>query len=196
MKFIDLGLPGVVLIEPTIHGDERGSFRRHFCSEEFAAHGLAPAVVQGNIAENLHSGTLRGLHYQVGPFAEAKTLSCVTGAVYNITLDLRPDSPTFMRWVSAQFSADDRRSVHVPAGCASGWITLAPNTIVHYYMSEKFAPESARGVRYNDPAFDFRWPMEPKAISERDRTFPDFDPATLEPFQIPAATRVSPDSGR
>ncbi len=177
MTFVELDLPGLFLIEPDVHGDERGSFRRHLCADEFSAHGLAPVVAQGNISENVRGGTLRGLHYQSGPYAEAKTLSCVTGAVYDITVDLRPESPTFMRWVSAQFSADDRRSLHVPAGCANGWMTLVPDTIVHYYMSERFVPEAARGIRYDDPQFDFRWPMPPTVISDRDRTFPDFDPA-------------------
>ena len=172
------------LIEPDVHGDERGSFRRHFCADEFSAHGLVSAVAQGNLSENVHEGTLRGLHYQTGPYAEAKTLSCITGAVYDITVDLRPESPTFMRWVSAQLSADDRRSLHVPAGCANGWMTLAPGTIVHYYMSEKFVPGAARGIRYNEPRFDFRWPMQPTVISERDRTFPDFDPAGRESTDV------------
>lgn len=180
MKFIEIGLPGVCVIEPSVSLDARGSFRRHFCAEEFAAHGLAPEMVQGNISENLHDGTLRGFHYQTGGFAEAKTLSCMTGALYDIVLDLRPDSPTFMKWVSAQISAEDRRSLHVPAGCANAWLTLAPNTMIHYYMSEFFAPDSARGIRFNDPRFAFRWPIDPQVISERDRTFPDFDPASLE----------------
>lgn len=175
MTFVELGLPGLFLIEPVAHGDERGSFRRHFCREEFAARGLEPAVVQGNISENVHSGTLRGIHYQVAPFAEAKTLSCLAGAIYDITVDLRPESPTFLQWVATQLSAADRRSLHVPIGCANGWITLAPHTLVHYYMSEKFEPASARGIRYDDPRFDFRWPLAPTVISERDRGFPDFD---------------------
>ncbi len=196
MKFVEFGLPGVFLIEPKVHGDERGVFRRHFCRDEFVARGLAPDVVQGNISENLAHGTLRGFHYQVGPHMEAKTLSCLTGALYDITVDLRRDSPTFMQWASAQLSADDRRSLHVPAGCANAWITLAPNSIVHYYMSEGFAPESARGIRYNDPAFDFTWPLEPRVISERDRTFPDFDPVTLELFPFQAARQVLDDSER
>ena len=175
MKFIELELPGVWLIEPEVFTDERGAFRRHFCTEEFAAHGLAPMAVQGNLSENLHYGTLRGLHYQIGPDAEAKTLSCMTGSLYDIILDLRPESPTFMQWVSVEISAEDRLSLHVPAGCPNGWVTTSPNTMIHYYMSEMFAPGSARGIRYNDPTFDFRWPIEPKVISERDRTFPDFD---------------------
>ncbi|HJO05226.1 MAG TPA: dTDP-4-dehydrorhamnose 3,5-epimerase family protein [Acidobacteriota bacterium] len=179
MRFVELALPGVWLIEPVVFADERGSFRRHFCADEFAAHGLDPAAVQGNISENPQLGTLRGLHYQIGSCAEAKTLSCLTGALYDIVLDLRPDSPMFMRWVPVRISADDRQSLHVPAGCANAWLTTAPGTTIHYYMSEMFAPESSRGIRYNDPAFDFGWPMEPKVISERDRTFPDFDPTSL-----------------
>lgn len=192
MTFVELELPGLFLIEPLVHGDGRGAFRRHFCVEEFAAHGLEPTVVQGNISENLHAATLRGIHYQVPPFTEAKTLSCLAGAIYDITVDLRPDSPTFLRWVSTDLSADNRRSLHIPVGCANGWITLAPHTIVHYYMSEKFDPASARGVRYTDPRFDFRWPLEPAVISERDRTFPDLDPATLPSFQMPGARARRP----
>lgn len=179
MKFTELGLKGVWLIEPEVFADDRGVFRRHFCAEEYAAHGLAPAAVQGNISENTHVGTLRGFHYQAGRFAEAKTLSCLTGAIYDIVVDLRPDSPTWKQWVSVEISAKDRRSLHVPAGCANAWLTTEPNTIIHYYMSEMYAPQSYRGFRYNDPAFGFKWPFEPRVISEKDRTFADFDPASL-----------------
>lgn len=179
MKFIEAGLEGVWLIEPLVFTDERGVFRRHFCAEEFAAHGLSSTAVQGNISENPHRGTLRGFHYQLAPFGEAKTLSCITGAIYDMVVDLRPSSPTFMKWVALEVSADDRRSIHVPAGCANAWLSTEPNTVLHYYMSEMFAPGSYRGIRYNDPAFGFRWPMEPAVISEKDRTFPDFDPSVL-----------------
>ncbi len=179
MKFTELRLPGVWLIEPAVFVDERGAFRRHFCADEFRAHGLTPIVVQGNISENSHEGTLRGFHYQARPFAEAKTLSCMTGALYDIVVDLRPESPTFMQWVSVEISARDRRSLHVPAGCANAWLTTAPNTVVHYYMSEMYSPESHRGFRYNDPAFGFRWPHEPMVISEKDRTLPRFDRSSV-----------------
>lgn len=176
MKFVELGLRGVWLIEPEAYADERGVFRRHFCAREFRDHGLAPAAVQGNVSENPHLGTLRGFHYQARPFEEAKTLSCMTGAIYDIVVDLRPESPTFMRWVPVELAARDRKSLHVPAGCANAWLTTAPDTVVHYYMSEEYAPDSYRGFRYDDPAFGFRWPIAPKVISERDRGFPDFDP--------------------
>lgn len=180
MKFIELGLRGVWLIEPDVFADERGVFFRDFCADEFAAHGLAPAAVQGNVSGNTHAGTLRGFHYQAGRFAEAKTLSCATGAIYDIVVDLRRDSPTFMKWIPVEMSAADRRSLHVPAGCANAWMTTAPDTTLHYYMSERYSPESYRGFRYNDPSFGFRWPGEPKVISEKDRTHPDFDPSSFD----------------
>jgi dTDP-4-dehydrorhamnose 3,5-epimerase len=180
VTFTELGLPGVWLIEPVVHEDERGLFRRHFCSQEFAAHGLAHEAPQGNISENPHRGTLRGFHYQIGHSAEAKTLSCMTGALHDIVVDLRPDSPTFMRWISVDISSEDRHSLHLPVGCANGWITTAPNTIVHYYMSRLYDPTSVRGIRYNDPALGFHWPMEPVVITEKDLSYPDFDPASLD----------------
>ncbi len=179
MTFTELSLPGVWLIEPDVHADARGALRRSFCAKEFAEHGLVSTVLQGNISENPHKGTLRGFHFQLPPFQEAKTLMCVSGALFDIVADLRSESPTFMRWVSLEFSAAGRQSLHVPAGCANAWLTTTPNTTVHYYMSELYSPASYRGFRYNDPAFDFSWPQEPGLISEKDRAFPDFDPASL-----------------
>ena len=176
MKFQELGLPGVWLIEPELFKDERGVFRRHFCAEEFKAHCIEPAVMQGNISENPHRGTLRGFHYQLAPSQEAKTLSCLTGAVYDIVADMRPDSPTFMKWISVEFGAEDRRSLHVPAGCANAWLTTTDNTVMHYYMSAMYAPNSYRGFRYDDPSFGFEWPSEPAFISDKDRALPYFDP--------------------
>lgn len=180
MTFTELRLPGVWLIEPAVFVDERGVFRRHFCAEEFSAHGLTPTVLQGNVSENPHERTLRGFHYQARPFAEAKTLSCITGALHDIVVDLRPESPTFMQWVSVDISATDRRSLHVPAGCANAWLTTAPNTVVHYYMSEVYSAASYRGFRYDDPAFGFRWPREPIVISEKDLALPRFDRSSVD----------------
>lgn len=179
MKFTELGLPGVWLIEPELFADERGLFRRTFCAKEYAAHGLASTAVQGNISENPHAGTLRGFHFQLPPFGEAKTLHCISGSLFDIVVDLRPASATFMQWVSLEFSAADRRSLHVPAGCANAWLTTSPNTTVHYYMSEAYRPNADSGLRYNDPAFDFRWPQAPNLISKKDASFPDFDPGLL-----------------
>jgi dTDP-4-dehydrorhamnose 3,5-epimerase len=179
MKFSELTLSGVWLIEPDLHRDDRGIFRRHFCAREFGAHGIVPTVAQGNISENPKAETLRGFHYQTGPHREAKTLSCLTGAIYDIVVDLRRDSPTFMQWLSIELSADDRKSLHVPVGCANGWLTTADQTVVHYYMSEFYAPEADRGFRYDDPAFAFQWPSAPNVISDKDRSYPDFDPRSL-----------------
>ncbi len=179
MKFSELGLAGVWLIEAEPFADTRGVFRRHFCAREFAAHGLAPTAAQGNVSENPHLGTLRGFHYRSGPLGEARTLSCLTGAVYDIIVDLRHGSPSFMKWIAVDFSATDRKSLHVPAGCANAWLTTAPQTIVHYYMSELYEPEADRGFRYDDPSFDFRWPSPPNLISDKDRKYPDFDPSML-----------------
>jgi dTDP-4-dehydrorhamnose 3,5-epimerase len=179
MKFTELGLAGVWLIEPDLHSDSRGVFRRHFCAREFGAHGIVPTVAQGNISENPELSTLRGFHYQTGAHQEAKTLSCVAGAIYDIVVDLRGGSRTFMKWIAVELSAKDRRSLHVPVGCANGWLTTANDTIIHYYMSEFYAPEADHGFRYDDPAFSLHWPATPKIISDKDRSYPDFDPSSL-----------------
>lgn len=176
MKFQELGLQGAWLIDATPFGDDRGVFRRHFCADEFAEHGLASVVRQANVSENPISGTLRGFHYQEGEHAEAKTMSCITGAIYDIIVDLRPDSTTFMRWVSAEISSSNRRSIHIPVGCANAFLTTAPNTVVHYYVSQRYHPSAERGIRYDDPAFGFQWPAAPNAISDKDRNHPDFEP--------------------
>jgi dTDP-4-dehydrorhamnose 3,5-epimerase len=181
MKFAELKLPGVWLIAPDVHTDDRGAFRRHFCAREFNARGITATVAQGNISENPRIGTLRGFHYQARPQQEAKTLSCLSGAVYDIVVDLRPTSPTFMEWVAVELSAQGRHSLHIPAGCANAWMTTAPDTVVHYYMSAFYAPATDRGLRHDDPAFAFRWPATPTVISEKDRSYPDFDPRSLEP---------------
>jgi len=179
MKFTELDINGVWLIGAEAHTDARGVFRRHFCAREFTDRSIAATVAQGNISENPHRGTLRGFHFQAPPFAEAKTISCLSGALYGIVVDLRQHAETFTKWVPVELSAENRCAVHVPAGCAVAWLTTADHTIVHYYMSEFYAPDSYRGIRYNDPAFGFHWPGPPLVISERDRTFPDFDPKSL-----------------
>ena len=180
MRFTELPISGVWTIDAEPHSDERGMIFRDFCAREFAAHGLVPTVVQGNISVNPHLGTLRGFHYQLPPSEEAKTFSCITGAIYDIVVDLRQESATFMNWISVELAAADLKSLHIPAGCANAWITTAPDTIVHYYMSQFYSSDAYRGFRYNDPAFSFRWPMEPIVISEKDRSLPDFDPLSLK----------------
>ena len=180
MKFVESELPGVWLIEAEPFADERGVFRRHFCTEEFKAAGPSFTVQQGNISENPLLGTLRGFHYQTKPFEESKVLSCLSGALFDIVVDLRPQSPTFMKWTSVELSAANRRSLYVPAGFANAWMTTRADTLVHYYMSEFYNAESYRGIRYDDPAFGFRWPFEPRLISDKDRLFPDFDVASVQ----------------
>jgi len=155
--------------------DERGVFRRHFCSVEFAAYGIETRVMQGNVSENLHLHTLRGFHYQLAPHAEGKTISCFSGAIYDIVVDLRLESKSFLHWIAVSLNAKNRSSLHIPPGCANAYLTIEPNTIVHYYMSEFYAPDSYRGFHYNDTSFKFVWPAEPRLISDRDRNLPAFD---------------------
>jgi dTDP-4-dehydrorhamnose 3,5-epimerase len=163
------------LIEAETFTDERGVFRRHFCAEEFSNHGIEPGVLQGNISENPHMHTLRGFHFQLAPNAEGKTISCITGSLFDIVVDLRPSSPTFRKWEAITLDAGDRNSLYVPPGCANAYLTMSHNTIVHYYMSEIYTPASYVGFRFNDPAFAFPWPATPSFISDKDLNLPTYD---------------------
>ena len=180
MKFTALELPGARLVEPEVDVDRRGASRRHFRAGEYATQGICTTVVQDNVSENPQRGPLRGFHYRASPAREARTLSCFAGALYDIIVDLRPNSPTFMKWVAVEFSAWDRGNLHVPAGCANAWLTTMRETIVHYYVREFYATAADRGLRCNDPAFCFRWPLTPTLISEKDQNYPECDPRTLE----------------
>jgi dTDP-4-dehydrorhamnose 3,5-epimerase len=179
MKFYEQKIPGVWLIEAELFGDNRGIFYRHFCRNIFKGQGLEPGIAQTNIAKNYTAHTLRGFHYQVKPYEEHKTVSCIQGAIYDIIVDLRPESPTFLKWIPVELSSDMPVSVHIPAGCANAYITLKDNSAVLYYISEFYAPDSYRGFRYNDPLFKFKWPAEPVVISERDLNYADFDPGSI-----------------
>jgi dTDP-4-dehydrorhamnose 3,5-epimerase len=174
MIFCETKLPGVFEISIEPKTDERGFFARSWCQKEFESHGLNPKLAQCNISFNDRRGTLRGLHYQEVPFAEAKLVRCTRGAIYDVAVDLRPASPTFKQWVAATLTGENRRMLYVPEGCAHGFLTLEPDTEVFYQMSEFYAPGHSRGVRWNDPAFGVDWPGEAQVISERDRTYPDF----------------------
>jgi len=174
MKFKELDILGAWRLEPEMFSDERGVFRRHFCKKEFEEHGLDTHVLQGNISENPHLHTMRGFHYQLAPHAESKTISCLSGAIYDIIVDIRPGSKTFLKWTAVTISASDRSSLHIPAGCANAYLTIAPATLVHYYMSALYEPGSYRGFCYDDPSFVFEWPAKPQVISERDRNLPRF----------------------
>lgn len=177
MKFTGQKLPGVFLIQPTPFQDDRGIFRRHFCEREFAEHGIANGVKQANVSENVHAHTLRGFHYQRAPHGEGKTLSCLKGAIYDIVVDLREDSPTYLQWISFELDDGNRHSIHVPPGCANAFLTMQPGSIIQYYCSESYAPAAESGIRFDDPLFGFQWPARPAHISEKDARHPDFKPA-------------------
>jgi len=174
MKFTEQNIEGVFLVEHDLHIDSRGIFRRSFCIDEFLKAGIEFNVAQGNISKNFNKHTLRGFHYQIEPSQESKVITCISGALYNVVLDLRKKSETKHQWVALEIDADRCQSVIVPAGCANAFLTMSDNTVVHYYMSDSFEPNSYRGIRYNDPKFNFKWPHEPKVISDKDRDLPDF----------------------
>lgn len=176
MQFEPQSLSGAFLIRPSPFTDERGVFRRHFCAREFAIHGIASHVLQSNVSENTHAFTLRGFHYQTAPHGEGKTLTCLRGSLFDIMVDLRPDSPTFMQWISFELDGENRHSIHIPPGCANAFLTLADETLVYYVVSEYYQPAAERGVRWNDPRFGFRWPREPLHISAKDASWPDYEP--------------------
>jgi dTDP-4-dehydrorhamnose 3,5-epimerase len=173
--FTETELAGVWRVEVERHEDERGFFARTFDADEFAARGLATRFPQCSVSFNARVGTLRGMHYQAAPHQEAKLVRCTAGAVYDVALDLRPGSPTWGRWTAAELSAANRAALYVPEGCAHGFQTLAEATEVFYQISAAHHPASARGVRWDDPAFAVAWPdAERRVISARDRAYPDF----------------------
>jgi len=172
VRFVETDLAGVYLVELTPHLDERGSFARLFCQREFADHGLSAVLAQVNLSYTTRQGTVRGLHYQVPPYAEAKLVRCIAGAIYDVVVDLRPASPTYLQHVALRLAAADDRAVYVPEGCAHGFQTLTNGAGVLYAMSTFYAPECARGVRYDDPALGIAWPLPASVVSERDRSWP------------------------
>jgi dTDP-4-dehydrorhamnose 3,5-epimerase len=176
MKFTETTVSGVFLIELDLHADDRGSFARSFCVDEFNEAGMDIHVVQANISFNKHSGAVRGMHYQVSPHAEAKVVRCTRGALYDVVVDLRPDSPSYSQWFGIELNAENRKAMFVPKGCAHGFQTLVDGTEVSYLMSERYVPEAASGVRYDDPAFGIEWPMAVSSVSDRDQGWPDFKP--------------------
>ncbi|HLK88471.1 MAG TPA: dTDP-4-dehydrorhamnose 3,5-epimerase family protein [Polyangia bacterium] len=174
MIFTPTPLEGVVLIVPQRMEDDRGFFARLTCQREMAEHGLDPTVVQRSVSYNRLRGTLRGMHYQLAPHQENKLVSCLSGAIYDVVVDLRPGSPTHRRWYGATLTPEGMEALFVPRGCAHGFITLADETRVHYEISDFHHAESARGVRYDDPAFGIAWPLAPVVIADRDRSYPAY----------------------
>ncbi len=175
MIFTETRLKGAFIIEPEKLEDERGFFARTFCKKEFEDHRLNPRVVQCNISFNRKKGTLRGMHYQIAPFEEAKLVCCINGAIYDVIIDLRPCSPTFKQWQAVDLTAEDRQMLYIPEGFAHGFQTLDDDTEVFYQMSEFYHPECARGVRWNDPAFGIEWRIVNPIISTRDVRYRDFN---------------------
>jgi len=172
MIFAETKLPGVFLIEPERLEDGRGFFARTWCQREFEAHGLNPRLVQCSISYNKKKGTLRGMHYQVAPYEEAKMVRCTMGAIYYVIIDMRPDSLTFKQWVAIELTAENRKMLYVPEGIAHGFQTMVDNTEVFYQMSEFYHPECTQGVRWNDPTFDVNWPLPVNVIAEKDNAYP------------------------
>jgi dTDP-4-dehydrorhamnose 3,5-epimerase len=174
MIFTETELKDAYIIDPEQRADQRGFFARIYCKQEFEQHGLVPHVVQANLSYNHHKGTLRGMHFQVAPHQETKLVRCTRGAIYDVIIDLRPDSPTYKRWIGVELTADNYRMLFVPRGFAHGFQTLADNSEVNYHVSEFYTPGAEGGVRYNDPQFDIVWPLEASVISEKDSNWPDY----------------------
>jgi dTDP-4-dehydrorhamnose 3,5-epimerase len=174
MIFHETKISGAYEILPEVFTDERGFFARSWCSKEFASHGLNSQLAQCNISASSRKGTLRGMHFQAAPFSEAKLVRCTRGSIYDVVLDLRPQSPTFKRWAAAVLTAEKHNMLYIPEGCGHGFLTLEDDIEIFYQMSEFYNPEAGRGVRWNDPAFQIAWPGKVEVISERDRTYPDF----------------------
>jgi len=177
MNFKETTLGGAFVIEVQAFEDERGFFGRTFCRHEFSMHGLNVTIAQCNTSFNRHSGTLRGMHYQLAPHGEDKLVRCTRGKLYDVIVDLRRESRTFKQWFAIELTAENRLMLYVPKGVAHGFLTLEDNTEIHYQMSEFYHPESAGGVRWNDPAFNIQWPESQPILADRDRNWPDYHPA-------------------
>ena len=174
MIFTETELRGAFIIEPEPIRDERGFFARTWCKKEFSGHGLNPNLAQCNTSFNKKRGTLRGMHYQAAPFAEAKLVRCTMGAIYDVIIDIRKESETYLKWFACELTAQNRKMLYVPEGFAHGFQTLEDNTEVFYQMSESYHEEYARGIRWNDPAFSIIWLANVNLISERDSSYPDY----------------------
>ena len=175
MIFVETAVAGAYVVELEPKRDERGFFARTFSAREFDRRGLEPSLVECSVAFNDARLTLRGLHYQCAPHEETKLVLCTRGAVYDVVVDLRPTSPTYLRWGAVELTAENRRMLYVPGGCAHGYLTLEERSELHYLMSEEHAPESARGARWNDPRLAIEWPAAPAVISARDASYPDLE---------------------
>lgn len=173
MRIAPTPLPQVMVVESPTHADARGGFQRLWCADEFAAAGVDFTPHQASLSTNIAALTLRGMHWQAAPHAEQKLVRCVAGRVWDVALDLRPDSPAYLRWFGLTLSADGGPALFLPRGVAHGFLTLTQGAAVHYLIDSPHVPDAARGARWNDPSFGIDWPHAPAVISERDRDWPD-----------------------
>jgi dTDP-4-dehydrorhamnose 3,5-epimerase len=175
MKFTETKLKGAYIVEIEKLTDERGFFARSWCRKEFEALGLTARVVQANVSYNLKKGTLRGMHYQIAPYQECKLIRCTRGAIYDVIIDLRPDSPTYKQWTGLELTADNYTLFFVPEDFGHGFQTLTDDTEITYQVTQFYTPGSEKGIRFDDPTFNIQWPLEVTTISDKDRTWPDFE---------------------
>ena len=184
MRFTATTIPGAFMVDVDASVDDRGLFARTWCAREFAQQGIEGLPVQNSLSLSLKRGTLRGLHFQLPPSREGKLVRCVRGAIFDVLIDLRCESPGFLRSINVELSAHNRRALFVPPGVAHGFQTLADDTEVHYQMTDEYRPDLSAGVRWDDPAFGIEWPIMPPAVmSGRDLAYPDFDPAGFTAFR-------------
>jgi dTDP-4-dehydrorhamnose 3,5-epimerase len=172
MRFAETGIAGAWVIDPTSHEDDRGRFFRAWCAREFADHGINFLPVQANMGFSVRQGTVRGMHFQVEPALEAKLVRCTRGAIFDVVLDLRHDSPFYSKWFGAELSAENGRMLYVPEGCAHGYQSFEDRTEMYYMTSQFYTPIAVRGVRFDDPAFCIQWPLSATVVSEQDRNWP------------------------
>lgn len=174
MIFKKASIKDVRLIEPEVYLDHRGSFRRLFCEKEFAEDDINFKLRQCNLSQNPQKWTFRGFHFQHPPYEEGKVLQCIRGSIYDILVDLRTYSETYLKWEAFELNEENRLSLYVPPGCANAWLTTCKDTWIYYNHSEFYTPQGEGGIRYNDPTFSFKWPHEPECISDKDLSYPDF----------------------
>ena len=180
MRFVPTKLDGAYVVEPERHEDERGFFARTWSGDELAEHGLVGELSQCSISRNTHAGTLRGMHFQTDPHTEAKLVRCTAGAIFDVIVDLRPESPTHADWVGVELAAETGTALYIPKGFAHGFQTLVDGAEVFYMISDPYVPEAASGVRWDDPAFGIVWPeAAARVINDRDRSWPDYRPGSL-----------------
>jgi dTDP-4-dehydrorhamnose 3,5-epimerase len=180
MQFVQTPLPGAFVLEIEPRSDDRGFFTRYFCQKEFEAHGLKPLVAQCNLSFNHQPATMRGMHYQAQPAAETKLVRCTRGAIYDVIVDLRPESSTYLQHFGVELTEENRKQLYVPELFAHGYLTLSGGAEVSYQVGEFYTPGCERGIRYNDPALNIGWPIEVKIVSPKDASWPDFVPQRQE----------------